>query len=435
MISLENFADRFQPVIGWLSGLEYSLSGLVLILFFVIWRLTRHQECSYVAVPEGEILDLLPTVAGLTHGTVTDDNTISLIRGPEFFEAVISEMARAKKSIHLETFLWEAGKASSRITAALCEAAGRGVKVRIIADARGSSGIGRETRESLKNAGCEFHLFHPWKLMNLGRFNVRDHRKIMVIDGETAFVGGHCIADAWLEDQGETPVISDVSARIQGSVVHHIQSAFSENWVEADCGFFVTKEAFPPTLGDGTARAHVAYLRPDGCPSAVLMLHRLAIALSEEKLRIQNPYFLPDPEGAEGLMKAARRGVDVRIMVPAISATDSFFVTYAGHFMFDRLLESGIRIYEYQPTLLHQKTITVDGKWAGIGSSNFDDRSFKINDEITVGIADPAVAAQLDAIFDEDLEKCREISLEEWRKRGFCVRVRERFFYFFNEQF
>lgn len=426
---------NFPPTIAWLTTLEYSLAGAVLILLFVIWRLIHHQECGYSAEPEGKILDLLPTLAGLTHGTVTEGNSVSLVRGAKFFDEVVSEMAQAEHSIHLETFLWEKGKASDLIAKALCEASARGVKVRVMADARGSSGMGSETRDKLKEAGCELHFFHPWKLMNLGRFNIRDHRKIVVVDGITAFVGGHCITDAWLEDQGETPVFSDISARLQGQVVHNIQSTFGENWSEADCNLFVNKEAFPQPRTDGPARAHVASIRPDGSPSGVQILHLVAISLAKERIRIQNPYFLPDPTGAKALQKAARRGVDVRIMVPALRATDSFFVTYAGHFLFTALMEAGVRLFEYQPTLLHQKTITIDGTWSGIGSCNFDDRSFEINDEIVVGIADETVTAELDGIFDENVLDCKEINLEEWKKRSLFARIREHFFYFFNEQF
>jgi len=418
-----------------LSTLEISLVSAVLILVFVIWRLTRHQECGYSEEPAGRIGSLRHTLAGLTHGTVTEGNKVSLIRGARFFDEVVSEMKGAGHSIHLETFLWEDGKASDMITEALCGASLRGVEVRILADARGSSSLGGSTREKLADAGCNLHFFHPWKIMNLGRFNIRDHRKIIVIDGRTAFVGGHCITDAWLEDRKDFPVYRDISARLEGAVVNGVQSAFAENWIEADCNLFVTKDAFQNPVSEGGAGAHVAYIRPDGCPSSVQILHHIAIGLSKEKIRIQNPYFLPDPVGSKALRMAARRGVDVRIMVPAVTATDSFYVAYAGQSLYQRLLEAGVRIFEYQPTLLHQKIITVDGEWCGIGSCNFDDRSFEINDEIMVGVFDKEVVSELDGIFEDDIPDCVEISLEKWKKRSAFARFREKVFYLFNEQF
>lgn len=197
----------------------------------------------------------------------------------------------------------------------------------------------------------------------------------------------------------------------------------------------VDKQSFPDPEHNGGTQAHVAYVRPDGCPSSVQILHYLAIAFAKKTIRIQNPYFLPDPAGAAALARAARRGVDVRIMTPSVQATDSFFVTYAGHFLFTRLLESGVRIFEYQPTLLHQKTITVDGEWCGIGSCNFDDRSFEINDEIMIGMFDAKMVSELDEIFENDLSDCEEIDLEKWKNRSVFARIRERLFYLFNEQF
>ena len=422
--------------LGGFSVLEISLALLVAILVFVIWRLTRHQESNYSAEPDGKIDSLLPTLAGLTHGTVTGGNSVNLVKGARYFDALCEDFGKATHSIHFETFLWAPGKAAEMITQALCAAAMRGVNVRIMTDARGASKLDSETAEKFKNAGCQFHRFHPWKIMHLGRFNIRDHRKIAVIDGRIAYVGGHCVTDNWLKDEkGGLPVFRDITGRFEGPVVNQIQSVFSENWSEADRDLFVDEESFPGMSTEGGFHAHVAYLKPDGCPSSVQVLHHVSISLAKTKIRIQNPYFLPDPCGLEALCAAARRGVDVRIMTPAVHATDSFFVTYAAHSLFEDLLESGVRLFEFQPTLLHQKTISIDGVWCGIGSSNFDDRSFEINDEITVGICDAETVSELDSIFEEDEKECKELNLEEWRKRSIYARARSKLFYLFNEQF
>jgi len=417
------------------STLEMWLIGGVLVLIFLIWRITRHHECGYLGEPDGEISALLPAVAGLCHGTVTAGNSVEMILGADFFGAVVRDIRESRHSVHMETFLWEDGKAGDLIADALCAAASRGVKVRVTTDARGASGLSSETSKKLKSAGCEHHRFHRWRPMNIGRFNIRTHRKILVIDGATAYVGGHCIADSWLEDQEKHPVYHDLSIRLKGPVVNQIQSVFSENWVESECGLFVDSECFPEPKGDGPAKAHVAYVRPDGCPSSVQILYHLVIGLAKKSILIQNPYFLPDPAGARALAKAAERGVDVRIMTPAVKATDSFFVTYAGHSHYGKLLKSGVRIFEYQPTLLHQKTITVDSAWCGIGSANFDDRSFEINDEIVVGIQDKSTVADLERIFEAHMGDCKEITTDEWERRPLAAKLRERFFHLFNEQF
>ena len=293
--------------------------------------------------------------------------------------------------------------------------------------------MGKPVRDRLEKAGCELHRFHRFRLKNLGRVNIRDHRKIAVIDGAIAYVGGHCITDKWLEDQEKNPVYTDITARIRGPVVGDIQSVFCENWIESDCRMFVDRESFPCACGG--AKAHVAYIRPDGCPSSVQMLHYLAIAFAKKTIRIQNPYFLPDPAGAEALARAARRGVDVRVMTPSPEANDSPFVTYAGHRNYSALLKAGVRLFEYQPTLLHQKVITIDGVWCGIGSSNFDDRSFEINDEIVVGICDSEVVSELNGIFEGDEKLCKEIDAKTWDNRSLFAKARERVLYLFNEQF
>ncbi len=420
-----------------LSSLEWMLIAAVVILLFIIWRLTRHQESEFCGEPEGGIEDLLSTLAGLTYGTATTGNTVDLIKGAEYFKSLCADIGAARHTVHFETFLWKPGKAADMVTEALCAAAKRGVKVRIMTDARGSAGLTAEAAARFRDEGCDFHRFHRWRIMNLGRFNIRDHRKIAVIDGKIAYVGGHCVTDNWLEDEeGGLPVYCDLTGRFTGPVVNQIQSCFVENWAEAGCDLFVDAQCFPenPPTENGF-RAHVAYLRPDGCPSSVQVLHHVAISLAKKTIRIQNPYFLPDPLGVEALCKAARRGVDVRIMTPAVHATDSFFVTYAAHYLFQQLLDAGVRLFEYQPTLIHQKTITIDGAWAGIGSSNFDDRSFEINDEITVGICDANTVRELDDIFAHDEGDCKETTLENWRKRSLFARARARLFYLFNEQF
>ena len=196
---------------------EFWMGFVIVLLLFVIWLLTRHQECGYSGEPEGKITDLSHALAGLTHGSVSEGNSVTLIQGPDYFGSVCRDISKATHSVHFETFLWEAGKASDLIAAALCEAAGRGVKVRVLTDARGSSGMGAEVKEKLREAGCEHHSFHRWRLMNLGRFNIRDHRKIVIIDGRTAYAGGHCITDSWLEEPGKASCLSGCDRAIHGA--------------------------------------------------------------------------------------------------------------------------------------------------------------------------------------------------------------------------
>lgn len=425
----------FANAIGSFSWVEISLISAVVLLLLMIWVLTHHQESHFSGEIGGEIDENLIALAGCTHGHVIRGNGIRLVQNSDFFTEIVREMGETTSTVHFETFLWAPGEAADMVASALINAAKRGIKVRILVDARGSSGMDSGTRKRLKDSGCNLQRYHRWLPRNFGRFNLRDHRKIVVLDGRIAYVGGHCVTDQWFKDTPDTPRARDITARFTGSIVNNIQSVFQENWEVATGEIFAESSAFPSLENDGNVIAHIAYVRPDGSPSAVQILHYLAIAMAKKSIRIQNPYFLPDPCGAKALVAAAKRGVDVRIMTPSPLATDNPLVSSAGHFLYKQLLEGGVRIFEYKKCLLHQKIITIDGKWCGIGSSNFDDRSFEINDEITIGIVDLATVSALEEIFESDTAECLERTVEEWKKRSVFKRLLDGFCYLFNEQF
>jgi cardiolipin synthase len=305
--------------------------------------------------------------------------------------------------------------------------------VRVLVDATGGKGMGEATVRRLEDAGCKFDTYHPKRLRNIGVLNERDHRKIIVLDGRTALVGGHCIVDSWLGDAQDGEHFRDLSVRLRGPIVHAIQSAFSENWVEETGELFVGEDFFPELHDEGDVAIHVARVKPEGSAPAVKILHHLAICCARERIRIQNPYFLPEPAAIEALGRAVARGVDVRVMVPSAGASDMPMVQHAAHRNFERLLALGVRILEYQKTLLHQKVMSIDGVWCAIGSSNFDDRSFEINDEITLGMMDAPLAREFEAIFERDSKECVELELATWRRRGRWHRLKDNALYLFNE--
>jgi cardiolipin synthase len=190
---------------------------------------------------------------------------------------------------------------------------------------------------------------------------------------------------------------------------------------------------FPALENVGDVIAHAAYLKPEGSAPAVKILHHTIICLARKRIWIQNPYFIPEPEAIDAFGEAVERGVDVRVMMPSTGGSDNPMVQHAGHRNFEKLLRCGVRLFEYPHTLLHQKIMTVDGVWCAIGSSNFDDRSFEINDEITLGFKDAAAARQLELIFEKYAPRCKEIKLEEWRKRGLGHRLIDNMYYLINE--
>jgi cardiolipin synthase len=409
-----------------------ALATLVVVLGLVIWSIRRHRDPRLVVECDASIADLLPSLSGLTQGTVYEGNAVELLENGAFFDAMFEEIGRAKASVHFETFLWKEGKLGERLANALVERRRAGVQVRVLVDADGGKKIGRDA-ERLRAGGCRLEMHHPRHIRNIGVFNDRDHRKLLVVDGRVALVGGHCIVDSWLGNGENRDRVRDLGVRLRGPVVHGVQAAFSENWVEDTGELFVGDDVFPALAREGEVAIHVASLKPEGSPPAVKILHHLVPCIARKRIWIQNPYFLPDSEAIEALCDAAKRGVDVRVMVPSAEASDMPMVQHAAHRNFHLLLAGGVRIFEYSKCLLHQKVMTVDTAWCAVGSSNFDDRSFETNDEITLSVRDDALAAQLEAVFERDMHDCTELRSDAWARRGLRHRCKDNLLYTFNE--
>jgi cardiolipin synthase len=285
----------------------------------------------------------------------------------------------------------------------------------------------------MRVAGCGVAIYHPRTLKNIGVIPERDHRKLCILDGQVAWVGGHCIVDEWLGDAQDRHHVRDLSVRLRGPIVHAVQSVFSENWVEVTGQLFVGPDSFPQLEPTGEVEAHIASMKPEGSAPAVKILHHTVLCCARERIWVQNPYFIPEPDAIDAFAKAVKRGVDVRIMVPSAEGSDMPLVQHAAHRNFQQLLESGVRIFEYQRTLLHQKVMTIDGVWCSVGSSNFDDRSFETNDEITLGLLDRALARRMEEIFEADRAHCIELDAAKWKKRGLVHRAKDSALYLFNE--
>jgi cardiolipin synthase A/B len=253
---------------------------------------------------------------------------------------------------------------------------------------------------------------------NIGRMNDRTHRKIAVIDGRIGFIGGHGIAEQWTGNAQDRDHWRDTFVRCEGPVVNTLQGVFCENWIEETGRVPAGEKYFPQLEPCGDVDAHVAFASPRGSVSAVQMLYYLAIAAAERELLIANPYFLPHADAIDELKNAVRRGVDVRIMLPSADVIDTPIVQHASHHHFGDLLASGVRIFEYHKTLCHQKVVIVDGVWSCVGSTNFDDRSFQLNDEVSIGFTSEDVARQLRRAWEDDMRDATEVRFEEWRGRG-----------------
>jgi cardiolipin synthase len=421
---------------GWLAAIPAIVAvlvALVVVLVLVIWSIRRHRNPILEFECGKPIETMLPSIAGLSLGAVVQGNRVEIFENGRYFDALIDEIDGARHSVHFETFLWKDGVLARRMADALCRRARSGVQVRLMLDARGARGIGREVERQLEQAGCRLSYFHRTRIRHIGVFNNRTHRKIAIVDGRVAFAGGHCIVDSWLGDAQDHDHFADVSVRVRGPIVSQLQAVFSENWVGHTGELFVGTDVFPALQPEGDVPMHVAFVKPEGSAPAVKILHHALICFANKRLWIQNPYFIPEPEAIDAFARAVQRGVDVRVMMPSTGGSDFAVVQYAGHFVFDRLLRAGVRLFEYPHTLLHQKVIVIDSIWSSVGSCNFDDRSFEINDEVTLGMLDADIAQRLEAIFEKYAPQCREITLDDWRRRGLSERVIERLAYSVNE--
>lgn len=412
---------------AWLS------LALIAALVLVIWSIRRHRSPILQVKTECGIEQLMPSLSGLTLSTPVEGNSVQVLENGGFYDVLEGRIRAAQRSVHFETFLWKPGKLGDRMAAAFIDRARAGVPVRIMLDAQGCKTLEKDQVALMREAGCKLKFFHKHSIYTIGVMNDRTHRKICILDGTEAFVGGHCITDDWLGNAEDHQHNSDVSVWLHGPIVHSIQGCFSENWAGETGELFVGDEYFPVLQKAGNISVHAAFAKPENSAPAVKILHHTALCLARKKIWIQNPYFIPKQEAIAAFGTAVKRGVDVRVLMPSTSGSDSPLVQHAGHYHFEQLLKLGVRLFEYPHTLLHQKVMTIDGCWSAVGSTNFDDRSFDTNDEVTVGILDEGITAQLDAIFEKYCGRAEEIQLEKWRKRSVFIKVKDNAAYLLND--
>jgi cardiolipin synthase len=398
--------------------------------------LTRARGTPYLELEPDEypeIKDALPLIAGLTESSVHEGNAAQVFQNGEIFPAMLQDIAAAKHSVHLETFVWTQGEVEKRFVDALSEKARSGVKVRVMIDCLGGSSASSAELDRLKASGVQLSIYCKPHWWNFGRFNHRTHRKILVVDGRVGYTFGHGIADQWLGGGTDEHHWRDTGVRLEGPVVHSLQSVFAQNWVEETHCLPACDECFPALEPAGDVPAHVVSSASEDAVSSVALLYTVAIAMARREVLIQNPYFAPNDGVVELFAMMVKRGVKISLMLPG-EHTDSPFVRRAGRNLYAAMLEAGVKLYEFEPTLLHQKIVVVDGIWSHVGSTNFDARSLALNEEVGVGILDARVAADLKAAFKRDLRHCRELELEQWRRRPLFDRAFERFAYLLHDQ-
>ena len=346
-----------------------------------------------------------------------------LINGDEIFPAMLGAIREARTSVNLLTYVYWEGEIAERFADELSAAARRGVEVRVLLDAYGGRKIHAGWVERMRAAGCRLEWFHPLGWNTLRRFNNRTHRKVMVVDGRVGFTGGVGIAEEWTGDAQDPDHWRDDHFRVEGPAVGYMQGSFADNWRRASGEVLAGRAMFPdlPPAGDAAVVPvnSAANERFSGIPLTYWLLFHSA----RRRILVATPYYVPDPDLELGLLEAARRGVHVTLLVPG-PHQDSAIVRYASRTYYRGLLEAGVQVHEYQPTLMHTKVIVVDETWSLVGSPNFDSRSLELNYEFALAVHDRSLALALWESFAEDLAVSRQVTLEDVEDWSVFARVR-----------
>ncbi|QSN65038.1 cardiolipin synthase [Caballeronia sp. M1242] len=357
---------------------------------------------------------------------VVDGNRFEvLVNGDEIFPSMLEGIRSAKKTITFETFIYWSGAIGEQIADALAEKARAGVSVHVLLDWVGSSKMDKRYLQTLRDAGAEVIQYHKPHWTGLGRMNDRTHRKLLVIDGRTGFTGGVGIADEWTGHAQDEKHWRDTHFRVQGPAVGQMQAVFMDNWVKATGNVLHGANYFPEIERAGDGLAHMFSSSPSGGSDDMQLMYLMAITAATHSIHLSSAYFVPDKLTINAIVEAARRGVRVRIITPG-KRIDTHTVREASRACWGDLLAAGVEMYEYQPTMFHCKLIVVDEFLVSVGSTNFDSRSFKLNDEANLNIYDRDFARQQTAIFDADIERSKRITLEDWQRRGLAERMLER---------
>ena len=376
----------------------------------------------------------LQTMHALTGSPMSQGNKVDILRnGVQIFPAMLAAIRNAKRTINLEFYIYWDGEIGRQFAESLAERARAGVKVNVVLDSVGSAPMSEELIAFMRRNGIAVEWYHPLRWYTILRANHRTHRKLLIVDGEIGFSGGVGIADTWLGDADTRDHWRETVVRVEGPVVTQMQFAFMDNWVKSRGELLTGLDYFPQLAPRGDCLTQVIKSSPSEGSSTVKLLYIISIVSAQRSIHINNAYFIPDADTLRALEGAVRRGVDVRVIVPG-EFNDVPLVRQASRFFYTRLLRHGIRIFEYQPTMMHAKTMVVDGIWTTVGSSNFDDRSFRLNDEVNVNIYDEGIAGRMEQMFFEDLARSEEISKRRWIRRSAIDRVKERIAGWFKPQ-
>ena len=354
--------------------------------------------------------------AVLSPPLVAGNRVGELINGNEIFPAMLGAIRAAEQSITLETYIYWSGTIGKEFSAALAERARHGVAVKVLLDWIGSE-LDDELLEEMRAAGVEVRRYNALSWSSLARMNHRTHRRLLVVDGRVGFIGGAGMGDKWRGDAGGPDHWRDTHFQVEGPVVLQLQSAFIDNWLQTTGEVLHSTRFLPAPAAAGTSEAQVFAASPGGGSKSMQLLYLMSITSAARSIDLSAAYFVPDEVALQSLLSALGRGVRVRILMPG-PHMDKAVVRRASRSLWGPLLHAGAELYEYQPTMFHCKVMVVDALWVSVGSTNFDSRSFSINDEANLNVYDAAFARRQVEVFENDLAQSRRVTLESWQARS-----------------
>ena len=384
-------------------------------------QVDRRIESLY-AVADAQFARTMGAMLGPT--LVGGNRAEALLNGEQIFPAMLEAIAQARRTITFETYIYWSGEVGKAFAQALAERARAGVKVHVLLDWVGSSKMEADSLEAMQAAGVQVERYNRPHWYTIGRLNNRTHRKLLVVDGRIGFTGGVGIADAWSGNAQDPEHWRDTHFRIEGPAVAQMQSAFLDNWIEVTGDVLHGADYFPALEKRGDHLAQVFTSSPGGGSESVQLMYLLSIAAAKHSIRLSASYFVPDDVALKMFVAALERGVRVQIILPG-PLIDTEIVRRASRSTWGDLLRAGAEIYEYQPTMYHCKVMVVDELWTSVGSTNFDNRSFSVNDEANLNVLDAGFAKRQVEIFEQDLAHARRIPLEEWQQRPWTEKLWE----------
>ena len=382
----------------------------------------KHEIPRLYSVDDPQFVQTMGSLLGpgLTRGNRFE----ALINGDEIFPAMLSAIAGARETITFETFIYWSGVTGQKFAEALTERARDGVEVHVLLDWLGSNKMDPDSIAAMTEAGVHVTRYHPLRWYNLHRFNNRTHRKLLIVDGRIGFTGGVGIADQWAGSAQDPEHWRDSHYRVEGPVVTQMQAVFMDNWIKSTGKVLHGAEYFPVVSPVADGAAQMFSSSPSGGAESMKLMYLLAITAAERSIYLSSAYFVPDEMTREALVEAVKRGVKVQIITPG-PHIDTETVRRASRARWGDLLEAGVEIFEYQPTMYHCKLMIVDERFASVGSTNFDPRSFDLNDEANLNIINDEFARQQVEVFRRDLSQSRQIAFAQWRERPFFEKLIE----------